>query len=141
MKNILIALFVICGFAASAQSTSPRFGTTAGRDNTYRVLTNTYTSVTDAAAADTTSFTPKAYHSIVRVALVDSLTFKIASTSTSYAGDRIEIIASGSSSKFLKFTGSNMLTAGTGTLSTNGRLIVTLIFDGSKWVEAYRTAQ
>ena len=141
MKNILIALFVICGFAASAQSTSPRFGTTAGRDNTYRVLSLAYTSPSEAAGNDTISVTPKNYQTYYRVTTADSVTFKIAATTSSYAGDVIKLIVSGSSGNKVKFIGSNMLTSGTGTLSTNGRLTVELWFDGSKWIEANRTAQ
>ena len=116
MKNILIALFVICGFAASAQSTSPRFGTAKNEDRTYRALYLTKTTLTDATGNDTSSIKPNAFTSYYALAAVDSTSIKIGSTATSYYGDMIRLIVTGTSGKMIKFVGTNILTAGTATL-------------------------
>lgn len=139
MKNILFIAFVLFGLNASAQSTSPRFGTTASRDNTFRTLTNKLTSVTETAGNDTLTYTPSAFNSYYKLTMTDSTTFSIAATTSSYFGDQITIVASGTSGDLLKFTGSNLLTAGTATFTTNERAVITLIFDGAKWVEKARS--
>ena len=142
MKKILfILVFAFTSIISNAQSTSPRFGTTPGNDNTGRVLTYAYKSATDAAGADSLYLIPSAYRTIVRIALTDSFTMKNPSVVRSYAGDNIVIVASGASGKKLKFTGANWLSTGTATLSSVGRAVISFIFDGAKWVEVDRTVQ
>lgn len=145
MKRILFLFALIAGLAAcnpvNAQSTSPRFGTTAGHDQTFRTLKLGYTTLTDAAGADSTTLVPTKFDNVYRVALTDSIYFKSLTVTYSYAGDRMIIIASGSSGNKLKFAGTNWITAGTATLSSSGRAIIGFVFDGAKWVEAYRVVQ
>lgn len=141
-KFIFLMLLTISGLAVIAQSTSPRFGTAKNQDNTGRVLTYTYVSVTDAAGADSVTATPAAFETIYRVSLTDSLTMSQPVVTKSYAGDNITIIASAASgTPKLKFYGSYWQTAGTATLSTGLRAVIKLVFDGSKWVEASRVVQ
>ncbi len=140
-KLFALIAFVFAVAVVNAQSTSPRFGTAKNQDNTGRVLTYTYNTWTDAQGADSTAITPNAYQSYYRVALVDSFTVKNPVVTRSYAGDRITIIASGASGKFLKFTGSNWISGGTATLSSGGRAVISFVFDGAKWVEAGRVVQ
>lgn len=141
-KIIFILTLVVFAFGANAQSTSPRFGTTTGSDNTGRVLTYKYQTVTDASGADSTTLNPNAWKTIVRVALTDSIYFKSPVVTRSFAGDQLVIVASSSASgKKVKFAGTNFITAGTATTSTNNRAVITLIFDGSKWVESGRIVQ
>lgn len=140
MKNIIFA--VIAMFAvnvAFAQSTSPRFGTTAGRDNTDRIKTNGLTTVSDAAGNDTVAFRPTKFHNYYFLTVADSVTFSVSSVANSYKADEIIMVATGTSGDLLKFTGSNLLTAGTATFTTNGKAIIRFIFDGAKWVEASRS--
>jgi len=143
MKKAILFLFVsLITLAGYSQSTSPRFGTASNADNTGRVLTYKYVSITDATGADSVIATPNAWETIYRVVLKDSLTFKQPVITTSYAGDNITIIASAASgTPFLKFSGSNWVTAGTATLSTGLRAVIRLRFDGAKWVEAGRVVQ
>lgn len=145
-KLIFIFTLVVFAIGANAQSTSPRFGTTAGSDNTGRVLTYKYQTVTDAVGSvDSTALNPNAWETIVRVVLNDTICFKNPVVTRSDAGDRLTIIASNSSAavKRIKFSGSNWITAGTAstTASTNGRAVITFIFDGAKWVEKSRVVQ
>lgn len=142
MKKILFVLFIFIGFAAGAQSTTPRFGTAKNQDNTGRVFTYGYIAVADAAGADSVILRPAYSQTIYRVTLLDSLTFKQPVITTSYAGDKIILVASAASgTPFIKFTGSNWQTAGTATLSTGLRAVISLIFDGAKWVEQSRVVQ
>ena len=60
---------------------------------------------------------------------------------SSYAGDNIKIIATGASGTKIKFYGTYWKTTGTATLSTTGRAVIDLVFDGAYWVEANRTVQ
>lgn len=141
MKHIFFILAaVVMTNIAFAQSTSPRFGTTAGRDNTFRVLTNGWTAATDAAGADTISYRPTKFNNYVKVTMTDSVAFSVSSLANSFAGDILTIIAVGDSGDLLKFTGSNILSAGNASLSTNGRAVVKFVFDGAKWAEASRAA-
>lgn len=146
MKKILfaiiaIATFTACNNTAQAQSTSPRFGTTPGRDNTYRTLTNGYTAITDAVAADTSTLYPAKFNSYYRISLVDSLYMASPTITKSYAGDNITLIVSGASGTKLKFAGSNWQSAGTATLSSGANAILTFVFSGTKWVESSRVVQ
>jgi len=140
-KLFFILVLAIAAFSVNAQSTSPRWGTGANNDNTGRALTYSYKSITDAVAADSTTINPNAYTTIYRVALVDSVYFKSPVVTRSYAGDNIVVVASGASGTKVKFAGTNFITAGTATLSTSGRSVITLIFDGAKWVEKGRVTQ
>ena len=127
---------------AKAQSTSPRFGTTKNQDNTGRVLNYAYVNVTDATGADSVTSRANAFETIYRVVLVDSLTFKAPVVTNCKAGDRITILASAASgTPFLKFNGTNWITAGTMTMTTRLRGVINLIFDGAKWVESGRYVQ
>lgn len=142
MKKLLSLLILMAFvFAVKAQSTTPRWGSGAGNDNTGRVLTWKYTTLTDAAGADSIAIYPAAYQTIYRIALTDSFYFKSPTVTKSYAGDKITIVASGSSGAKAKFAGTNFITAGTATLSSSGRAVINLVFDGAKWVEASRVVQ
>ena len=143
MKKFLFSLLIIAtGFAANAQTTTPRFGTTADKDNTYRNLTNGYTALTDAAGADSSTLVPKYYNSMYTITLVDSFTLKSPTVTNCFLGDRLTLLLTAASgTPKLKFTGSNWLGAGTATLSTNLRSVIQFIFDGAKWVETGRYTQ
>lgn len=141
MKKLLFILLVAMSFTASAQYTSPRFGTVPGEDNTGRTLTYGFRKINDAAGADSTTIFTNVYSSVLQVAMVDSFTFKSPNVKQSYATDRLTIVATGASGNKVKFTGSNWIAAGTATLSTGGRAVINFIFDGAKWVEAGRVVQ
>lgn len=141
MKKILFVLFTICTLAAVAQSTSPRFGTTAGRDNTFRTLTCKLTALTDAAGADSATLSTSAYNTLVTIAVLDSFALKSPTVTKAFLGDQLTIIATGTSGDMLKFTGTNWVSAGTATLSSGLKAVVRFIFDGAKWVEASRVVQ
>lgn len=139
MKKLIFAALIFAGFTASAQSTSPRWSTASNGDNTGRVFTNKKVSKSDAAGNDSLTITPSASYYYVTATITDSVSYTIA-VSQAYFGDKLTIIASGTS-KLIKFYGSNVLSKGNATTSSNGRAVINFIFDGSKWVESYRTVQ
>lgn len=144
MKKVIFLLIGALSFlsATQAQSTTPRYGTSANQDNTGRALSWRWVTVTDAAGADSIVSRARDYHTTYRVTLTDSLTFKQPVVTSCYAGDQMEIIVSAASgTPFLKFTGTNWVTAGTATLSTKLRAVIRFVFDGAKWVEASRVVQ
>lgn len=141
MKNIIVIFVLFCSLSVVAQSTSPRFGTLKNQDNTYRVLTLKKSAIVDAAGNDTLSVSPNAFYSYVTCTAVDSFSVKIGSAANSYFGDNVQLIVSGSSGAKVKFVGSLIKSAGTATLSSNGRAIISFIFDGAYWVESARVVQ
>lgn len=142
MKNLIILiLLAFIGTTVSAQSTSPRFGTSSKDDNTGRVLTYAKISLTDAAGADSATLYTTNYSTVVAVALTDSFTLKSPTVKKCYYSDRLTIIATGTSGKKLKFTGSNWIATGAATLSSGGKAVINFVFDGTKWVEEARVVQ
>lgn len=141
MKKIFFVLFAFCTLAAMAQSTTPRFGTTAGRDITYRPLTLKLSTLTDAAGADSATIATSAYNTLVKIAVLDSFTLKSPTVTKAFLGDEMTILATGTSGDLLKFTGSNWVSAGTATLSSGLKAVIKFVFDGAKWVEASRVVQ
>jgi hypothetical protein len=143
MKGLISILVLISLTISSfAQSVTPRFGTTSSDDNTGRILTYKYAALTDAAGADSAILRPDNWNNIYKITLTDSFTLKQPVVTASYFGDEIIIICSAASgTPKLKFSGSNWVTAGTATLSTGLRAIISLRFDGAKYVEQSRVVQ
>lgn len=141
MKKLIFILFSVCIFNAVAQSTSPRFGTTSNKDNTFRTLTNKLVTVTDAAGADTVTLATTGYNNLVKIAALDSLTLGSPTVTKCFLGDKMTLLVTGTSGDKLKFTGSNWVSAGTATLSSGLKAVITFIFDGAKWVESSRVVQ
>jgi hypothetical protein len=150
MKNILSILFVACTLFVSAQSTSPRFGTSSGRDATGRVLTYAVITTTDLAQAalDTITFSPNAFETIFRpsASIQDSVCYKFSSTTQTYSlGDICTFIVSkGTGAGKIKFGGSVVIysTASAAvTLAANKSAIIRFRFNGTKWIEESRMVQ
>lgn len=154
MKNIIAIILIAFAVSVNAQSTTPRWGTGANNDNTFRAMTFKYVAVTDAAGLDTVKIVPNAYHTQVTIpALTDSVAINVTSVAKSYLGDKIEItVINTSSGKCVKWAGSNIspaTIAGIGgggsqlyvTSTANKRANIVFVFDGVKWVEEHRMAQ
>jgi len=143
MKKIFSLLFLMAIMLTGlAQSTSPRFGITPNSDNTGRVLTYRYAAIVDVAGADTTIVKTRAYETIYKVTLLDSLTIGQPVVTLAAFGDKMTILLTAASgTPFLKFTGDKWINAGKATLSSKVRGVITLIFDGAKWVEVSRVIQ
>lgn len=142
MKKILFALFILVGFAAQAQSITPRTGTGANNDNTFRALTFKFVAVSDAVGADTTKLTLNAYNTHVKVVLVDSSAVSFPSVAKCFVGDVVKFtITGGTSGNKLKIVGNNFTAASTSVaVSTSLKAYLEFIFDGAKWVEVSRAS-
>lgn len=143
MKNIFLLLCLLLVGIVSAQSTSPRFGTTKTQDNTGRGLTYALVNYTDVAGADSLKTLPGAFETIYNFTIsTDSVTFGSPVLTKSFLGDNIVIIVQGSATgKKLKFNSPNIIGAGTVTTTTNKKAVVKFIFDGAKWIETGRYVQ
>jgi hypothetical protein len=142
MKKILFALFILVGFAASAQTTTPRTGTGANNDNTFRALTFKYVAIADAAGADTVKLSLNAYNTQIKVALVDSSAVTFPSVANCYLGDVVKFTVNGTTSgNKLKLVGNNFVaTSSSLAVSTGLKAYLEFIFDGYKWVEVSRAS-
>lgn len=142
MKKLIVLTVAVIGFVFStvAQSTSPRYTATGG--NTGAQLNYKWFTATDATGADSIKLTPNAYSTTVRaVVATDSFAVHIKSNVNAFAGDQLVVIASGTSGKKIKFTGTSFASAGTATLSTVGVAVVTFVFTGTAWAEKSRIVQ
>lgn len=147
MKKILFLLLTFAAvFSVSAQMTSPRFvDTAAGYTRTNAAKLNAFILATDAAGADTVDLKPQAMRTIVKIAGVDSVTFRFKSVANSFYGDEVIIVAtnaSGSGHK-LKLASTNAVAASSGDITMASTLgaVWRFIFNGVKWVEASRAVQ
>lgn len=141
-KFLFLFLFAAIGMAVNAQYTTPRTGTGVRYD--VRNLNYEYATKTDAASAtiDTFAVSPRSWRTIYRLVLVDSVCAGNPVVTNSYAGDEILfIISAASGTPFLRFVGSNWVTAGTATMTTRLRSCIRYVFDGAKWVESGRYTQ
>jgi hypothetical protein len=147
MKKVLqLILAIAFVLPAVAQHTTPRFGTVAGDDNTGRILTYRYATVTDAAGADTVKLAPRAWTTIIQYTATDSLAFSVPTLTNSYVGDEITVLVTNSSGSghLVKFVGSNWQVGSGGAslaLTASKRANITFVFDGVTWVEQSRLVQ
>ena len=154
MKKIF-SLIAILGVAfASAQSTTPRWGTgLPSNDNTGRVLTYNYVAYTEVAGADTLKVVPNGYENIIQpTAINDSVAIVLKSNSKAFVGDvlKFEFLNKTSTKNNVKFRNSGSYSVGgfaflsgdsTIALTSSKRAIVIFTFDGVKWVETSKAVQ
>ena len=142
MKNLLSLIILLCLTVgvSFAQYTAPRWGTTKNKNNTGSVLTFNKVDYTFATGVDTLKLSPAASETYVQVpAMTDSLLVQIVTVKASYFGDKIYITTSASgATRKLKFTTSNVTGAGTASPGSGKRVIIVLMFEGTKWVEVSR---
>jgi hypothetical protein len=150
MKNLFLSIAIFAGLTLGAQSTTPRYGTSVGKDNTGRVLTYAYIKTADATAAalDTITFNPNAFTTIFTpsVAIADSVCYKFSSTAQTYSlGDVcIFMVSKGAGAGKIKFGGSVVIlsTASAAVaLAASKSAIIRFRFNGSKWIEESRMVQ
>lgn len=139
LSCMTLALSVAIPKTSSAQVTTPRYDATSG--NTGLIIDYGYKAYTDAQGADSVILVPTYANNLIKITMTDSFYLKSPVVKYSYLGDRLVIIAKGSSGNKLKFAGTNFVTTGTATLSSAGEAILELIFDGAKYVEKSRTVQ
>jgi hypothetical protein len=135
MKKIfLIASFALLTLASVAQITTPRFGTTVGRDNTGRVLTYAYAATTYAA---TLAYTPNAFETTYKIVLTGALTINVTDTKSQVC-DVLTVITTGSGGSRVTTFGTNFISAGTLTAASGKQATARFVFDGVNYVEISR---
>ena len=71
--------------------------------------------------------------------MTDSLLVQIVTVKASYFGDKIYITTSASgATRKLKFSATNLTGPGTASPGSGKRVIIVLMFEGTKWVEVSR---
>jgi hypothetical protein len=126
---------------ANAQYTTPRVGTGANNDNTFRTLTYKYISAVDVAGADTIKVNLNGYNNHIKVVLIDSLALNFNSVANCYLGDIVKItINGGTSGNKLKFLGNFVAASTSIAVSTGKKATIEFLFDGAKFVETGRVA-
>lgn len=131
---------------AFSQSTTPRTGTGANNDNTFRAATFSYATVTDAAGIDTSKYNLNAYQNRIAVNLTDTLAINLTPVTRCYYGDLLTVtVVNSSGAGALKFIGSNVETSDGSSarlyVTSSKRANIRFVFDGSKWVEISRLVQ
>lgn len=147
MKKIFAFAILMMAFATTnAQTTTPRYGYSTGRDRTYRPMTLNYIALTDAAGFDSTTIAPKNFYTQYKVTLTasDSLRFTSPTVTNSYFGDRISIIATaGAGTSKMTFSwhaNTKWRTTSPFVSITSGHYaIINFVFNGSVWVEESRS--
>ena len=142
MKNLIsILCFVLIGLTISAQSTSPRFGTTKTQDNTGRNLTYGVVTYSDVTGNDSINVSTNYFETIVTVNVKDSVTLGAPVITNAFYGDKLTIyIVGASNGNKVRFSAYKTIWigAGTVTLSTGKIAYISYIFNGAKWIETGR---
>lgn len=142
MKKTLILLAIgyqlLAIGSASAQSTSPRFGTEPNDDNTGRTLTYYYFTPTDVGFKDTAKFTPHGFETFIQPtdSIKDTIVFYAYNT-RSHVCDKMDFqfvgANAGSNKKIIFGTGfSQTITI---PITSKQGYHITFIFDGNVWRE------
>jgi len=156
-KLVVLVSFLFATLVSVAQSTTPRFGTSANADNTFRTLTLGLTTLADTAGTtpDTLLITPGignrggVYQNHYEVTLRDSAVLAIRSVGSCFKGDRMTVAVYKTSGtgvlKLLGYSGLatkwNTNAAGTSRLSfaTGATTIIQFYFTGTLWSEVSRS--
>lgn len=155
-KFLAIAILSITTLCVSAQSTTPRYGLSAGRDNTGRVLTWGATTVTPSSATVTIPAQNK-YSNLVTIGSSTAVTTVSAVLTSSYLDDRMDVkVLSAAADRTLTFVSASFVgnvmatqsgsllpiaTGSTQVVPSGKTAIFKFTFDGAKWNEVSRSVQ
>jgi hypothetical protein len=119
-------------------STTPRYGTTVGKDNTGRVLTQDFK--TPGYAATISIAASKQRTTVKPATLTGAVTFN-AVTTDCFADDELVFLLTADTTARVATFGTNFVSAGTLTAAISKRATATFKFDGAVWVEISRFVQ
>lgn len=139
--SILIGLLVLTAFTAITtfgQSTTPRFGTTKGADNTGRILTYSYKLNTYAA---TDSVKPAAFENVFKTTLTGAQTIKADVTKGKVCDKLVMIYNATGAARTVTFSTGLVVSASTLVVDSAQKATISFIHDGAKWVETSRAKQ
>jgi hypothetical protein len=138
-KLFLIAFTALFALSVNAQSTKPRFGTSASEDNTGRTLT--YSSKVSVTLAATDSISPNAsmtFYKFTTLAGAKTINAKI---KNAHQWDLIILEFTADGTNRVVTFGTNFISAGTDTVVASKKSIVSFVFDGVAWIERSRFIQ
>lgn len=144
MKKLLFlfSFFCLIGATVQAQSTTPAFSTTANSAILSPSLAYRFQVIP--TGEDTIKVLPGAYETIIKpqAAMTSNLLVYIPTVKKASLGDKIycTFLADGTA-RVVTFGGSSTTTAGTVTAAINKRATLTLMFDGTRFVEIARFVQ
>lgn len=138
MKKLFSLMFLLALSASVFAQTTPRFGTSAGRDNTGRVITYSYTTP---AYADTVELATKHYESVVKVAALTGDAVVVASTTNAKVGDKIYMIFNATGGARTVTFSTGMVPSATLVVDSAQKATASFIFDGTSFIEASRAKQ
>lgn len=140
MKKLILIALVAFSFNAIAQSTTPRFGTAAGRDNTARTLTYKLVTTADAAGNDTIATTPNAWETIIRPSanITDSVNIKAVLTNCKLGDYLTVFVTKGSGAGAIRFPTAYFITTASNfryTLTASKTAVFRFQFNGVQFIE------
>ena len=142
MKKIFTVLAIIgMVFTLSAQITTPRFGTTAGRDNTGRVTTYAYSAPVYAA---TYTVNANASETFVKMGTLTGAQTVTANVTNSHVADKLVFMFTAdtlTAGRVVTFSTNIVYTAATFTVDASQKATASFVFDGVKWIETGRAKQ
>lgn len=133
MKKLfsIVFLFAFC-LVASAQYTTPRFGTTPNSDNTGRVLTYGYVSTAYAASY---VVVPKWFDTTVKIGQLTGDITLTANLAVSHVGDRLNLLVSANGSDRTITFSTGFSSGGTLVISANTYASLYFVFNGVGWFQ------
>lgn len=137
-KYTLFLIMIFATVMAFAQSSTPRFGTTPGKDNTGRVLTYNLVTTADVAGNDSLRFTPNAWETILRpsAAIIDSVNIRPRNNNARLGDNLYVFVSKGSGAGAIRFPSAffiNDSAANRYTIGANKTAVFHFKFNGSKW--------
>lgn len=146
MKKLILIALVAFSFTAIAQSTSPRFGTATGRDNTGRVMTYKLVTTPDAAGNDTIALTPNAWETIIRPSanITDSVNIKAVLTNCKLGDYLTVFVTKGSGAGVIRFPTAYFITTASTfryVLTASKTAVFRFQFNGVKFIEVSKLVE
>jgi len=140
-KFLLLSALFAFSLCMNAQITTPRFGTTKNKDNTGRVLTYKYESVTYTA---TDTVVANAYETIWKMGTLTGAQTLRATVTNCHVGDKLEIMFTCdtlTAGRVVTFSTGFVVSASTLTVDASQKATISFIFDGVAWIETARAKQ
>lgn len=138
MKKIILLSIFAFSLSASAQIATPRFGTTAGRDNTGRVLTYGYS---EPAYAATITVVPNRFETIYKVATLTGNASIVSTVTNAHVGDRIVFLFTADATSRTVTFSTGMIPSATLVVDISEKASATFIFNGTAFMEQSRAKQ
>ena len=139
MKKIITLSIIAILFAFNADA--QRFGITAGKDNTGRVLTYNYLTPAYSATITITPAIAGKYKTVIKPAtLTGNAEIDITDTYSVVCDELTFIFTSDGTGRVVTFD-NNFIVYGTLTLVASKKGTVTFVYDGTNYVETARTIQ